>query len=111
MDSFAGTPTTTPRWPGTVPDALAWAAVPFVAEVTLATADAPWGLWDASGLDAPPFWAFPWAGGQALARYVLDNPQVVRGRRVLDVASGSGLVAIAAAKAGAASVTATDIDP
>jgi predicted nicotinamide N-methyase len=94
----------------------AWAGlrqvtVPFVAEVTLATADAPWELWDASGRDAPPFWAFPWAGGQALARYVLDNPQVVRGKRVLDVASGSGLVAIAAAKAGAASVMATDIDP
>ena len=85
--------------------------VPFVAEVTLGTADAPWELWDASGRDAPPFWAFPWAGGQALARYVLDNPQVARGKRVLDVASGSGLVAIAAAKAGAASVTATDIDP
>ena len=85
--------------------------MPFVGEVTLATADAPWELWDASGRDAPPFWAFPWAGGQALARYVLDNPQVVRGKRVLDVASGSGLVAIAAAKAGAASVMATDIDP
>jgi predicted nicotinamide N-methyase len=87
------------------------AAVPFVAEVTLATADTPYELWDASGRDAPPFWAFPWAGGQALARYVLDKPGVVRGRRVLDVASGSGLAAIAAAKAGAASVTATDIDP
>ena len=85
--------------------------MPFVVEVTIATADTPWELWDASGRDAPPFWAFPWAGGQALARYVLDNPQVVRGKRVLDVASGSGLVAIAAAKAGAASVTATDIDP
>ena len=44
----------------------------------------------------PPFWAFAWAGGQALARYVLDNPDVVRGKRVLDVASGSGVVAIAA---------------
>ncbi len=92
-------------------DGLARVAVPFVAEVTLATAQAPWELWDASGRDAPPFWAFPWAGGQALARYVLDNPGVVRGKRVLDVASGSGLVAIAAAKAGAAAVTATDIDP
>jgi predicted nicotinamide N-methyase len=90
---------------------LARVTVPFVAEVTLATAEAPWELWDASGRDAPPFWAFPWAGGQALARYVLDNPGVVRGKRVLDVASGSGLVAIAAAKAGAAAVTATDIDP
>jgi predicted nicotinamide N-methyase len=90
---------------------LTRAAVPFVPEVTLLTADQPWELWDASGRDAPPFWAFPWAGGQGLARYVLDNPGVVRGRRVLDVASGSGLVAIAAAQAGAASVAAGDIDP
>ncbi len=58
----------------------------------------------------PPFWAFAWAGGQALARYLLDHPQAVRGKRVLDFASGSGLVAIAAAKAGAASVEACDID-
>ena len=59
----------------------------------------------------PPFWAFAWAGGQGLARYVLDNPATVRGKRVLDFASGSGLVAIAAAKAGAAQVIAADIDP
>ena len=49
----------------------------------------------------PPFWAFAWAGGQALARYVLDAPDLVRGREVLDLATGSGLVAIAAARAGA----------
>jgi predicted nicotinamide N-methyase len=59
----------------------------------------------------PPFWAFAWAGGQALARYVLDHPDSVKGRRVLDLASGSGLVAIAAARAGAAPVVASDIDP
>ena len=59
----------------------------------------------------PPFWAFAWAGGQALARFVLDAPAVVRGRHVLDVASGSGLVAIAAARAGAARVVAVDRDP
>ncbi|WP_293855659.1 methyltransferase [uncultured Alsobacter sp.] len=58
----------------------------------------------------PPFWAFAWAGGQALARYVLDHPGEVAGRRVLDFATGSGLVAIAAARAGAARVEATDID-
>ena len=58
----------------------------------------------------PPFWAFAWAGGQALARYILDHPEIVRGRRVLDFASGSGLVAIAAARAGAAASTACDID-
>src|SRR5437762_6017288 len=59
----------------------------------------------------PPFWAFAWAGGQALARYVLDNPQVVAGKAVVDFASGSGLVAIAAARAGAARILAADIDP
>jgi predicted nicotinamide N-methyase len=58
----------------------------------------------------PPYWAFAWAGGQALARYVLDNPDSVRARRVLDLGSGSGLVAIAAARAGAAQVLAADID-
>ncbi len=58
----------------------------------------------------PPFWAFAWAGGQALARYVLDHPEIVAGKRVIDFASGSGLVAIAAMKAGAASVLAADID-
>jgi predicted nicotinamide N-methyase len=58
----------------------------------------------------PPFWAFAWAGGQALARYVLDKRALVRGKRVLDFASGSGLVAIAAAKAGASDVEASEID-
>lgn len=58
----------------------------------------------------PPFWAFAWAGGQALARYVLDNPRVVAGRRIIDFATGSGIVAIAAMKAGAADVRASDID-
>jgi predicted nicotinamide N-methyase len=59
----------------------------------------------------PPFWAFAWAGGQALARFILDHPASVRGRDVADLASGSGLVAIAAMKAGAASILAADIDP
>lgn len=58
----------------------------------------------------PPYWAFAWAGGQALARYLLDNPQCVAGKRVLDLGSGSGLSAIAAARAGAAGVLAADID-
>ncbi|MCV0368383.1 50S ribosomal protein L11 methyltransferase [Filomicrobium sp.] len=58
----------------------------------------------------PPYWAFAWAGGQALARYVLDNPTLVRGKRVLDLGSGSGLVAIAACRAGAASALAADVD-
>jgi predicted nicotinamide N-methyase len=91
--------------------------VPHAPEISLHVADEATALWQKTedelgqiGLP-PPFWAFAWAGGQALARYVLDNPDAVRGRRVLDFASGSGLVAIAAAKAGAAGVTAVDIDP
>src|SRR3954447_12781230 len=59
----------------------------------------------------PPYWANAWAGGQALGRYVLEHRDLVAGRNVLDIASGSGLVAIAAALAGAATVTANDIDP
>jgi predicted nicotinamide N-methyase len=58
----------------------------------------------------PPFWAFAWAGGQALARYVLDHPELVDGKRVLDIGAGSGLVGLAAARAGAACVLAADID-
>ena len=92
-------------------------SVPLVPEIQVHQASEPIGLWEGTelatgqtGLD-PPFWAFAWAGGRALARYLLDHPEVVRGRRVLDIASGSGLVAIAAAKAGAAAVTAYDIDP
>jgi predicted nicotinamide N-methyase len=91
--------------------------VPLVPEIRLYQANEPVGVWQRleqatgrTGLD-PPFWAFAWAGGQALARYVLDRPEAVGDRRVIDVASGSGLVAIAAARAGAASVTAYDIDP
>ena len=64
----------------------------------------------ARGAVPPPYWAFAWAGGQALARYLLDHPEAVAGRAVLDFGAGSGLVAIAAAKAGAASVTAAEID-
>ena len=97
-----------------VRSATARQAVPLVDEISLLTA-APalelWELWQQTGRDDPPFWAYPWAGGQALARYLLDHPGTVRGRRVLDVASGYGLVAIAAAQAGAASVAAGDIDP
>jgi predicted nicotinamide N-methyase len=97
-----------------VGSATARQPVPMVAEVSLLTAVPSlelWELWQRTERDEPPFWAYPWAGGQALARYVLDHPGIVAGRRVLDVASGSGLVAIAAAQAGAASVIAGDIDP
>lgn len=59
----------------------------------------------------PPYWAFAWAGGQALARFILDHPGWVRGRRVLDFAAGCGLVGLAAARAGAREVTASELDP
>jgi predicted nicotinamide N-methyase len=59
---------------------------------------------------APPFWAFPWVGGQALARHLMDHPDLVAGQRVLDFAAGCGIVAIAAARMGALSVTASEID-
>ena len=91
------------------------APVPFVPEITLFQADEPIALWEqteAGGAEQPPpFWAFAWAGGQALARHVLDRPELVSGRSVLDLATGSGLVAVAAARAGAHPVTANDIDP
>jgi predicted nicotinamide N-methyase len=91
-------------------------AVPHAPEIRLYLADEATALWEKTeeelgeiGLP-PPFWAFAWAGGQALARYILDHPEIARGERVLDFASGSGLVAIAAARAGAASVDASEID-
>ncbi len=92
-------------------------SVSLVPEIRIYQASEPMSVWQhteratgRTGLD-PPFWAFAWAGGQALARYLLDHPEAVAGRQVIDVASGSGLVAIAAALAGAATVTAYDIDP
>lgn len=91
-------------------------APPHVPELTLHLADEITPIWrmteealEAIGVP-PPFWAFAWAGGQALARYILDHPETVAGKTVFDFATGSGLVAIAAMKAGAASVLANDID-
>lgn len=90
---------------------------PHVPEIRLHLADEAHDLWlkteaelEEIGLP-PPFWAFAWAGGQGLARYILDHPEAVAGKRVLDFATGSGLLAIAAVKAGAGSVQAIDIDP
>lgn len=89
---------------------------PRLPELRLHLAEDAFGLWKKTEEVAghpgmpPPYWAFAWPGGQALARYLLDHPAVVRGRRVLDLGSGSGLVAIAAARAGAAAVIASDVD-
>lgn len=90
--------------------------VPHAPEIRLYVADEATDLWQKTedelgelGL-SPPYWAFAWAGGQALARYILDRPDLVRGRSVLDFASGSGLSAIAAARSGASRVIANDID-
>jgi predicted nicotinamide N-methyase len=90
---------------------------PLIPEIRLHLAGDAIELWERTEQDAshaqlpPPFWAFPWAGGQALARYLLDQPTIVRDRAVLDLAAGSGLVALAAARAGAATVTPTETDP
>ncbi|MDE2444928.1 MAG: methyltransferase [Alphaproteobacteria bacterium] len=91
-------------------------APPLVPEIKLHLAHEALPIWQKTedelgeiGL-APPFWAFAWAGGQALARYVLDHPECVKGKRVIELASGSGLVGIAAMKAGAAEVLSADID-
>jgi predicted nicotinamide N-methyase len=91
--------------------------VPMVPEILLHQSADAIGLWERTELELgesdrqPPFWAFAWAGGQALARYILDHPQVTAGRRVLDLGSGSGLTAIAAAVTGAESVLASELDP
>jgi predicted nicotinamide N-methyase len=93
-------------------------APPLIPEIRLHLSTAePTVLWEQTERETgradlpPPFWAYPWAGGTALARYLLDHPELAAGRVVLDLASGSGLVAIAAALAGAARVLASDIDP
>lgn len=88
--------------------------VPGIPEIALHKAVPASGLGRLAADDAAfgsPYWAYYWLGGLALARFVLDRPETVRGRRVLDLGCGSGLVAIAAAKAGAASVLAADVDP
>lgn len=91
--------------------------VPFVPELRLHLADDAIKLWEDTERalrttdQPPPFWAFGWPGGLALARHILDHPEQVAGRTVLDLGSGSGLVAIAAARAGAATVLASEPDP
>lgn len=91
-------------------------APPLVPEITLHLAEESVPIWLKTEEELgemnvpPPYWAFAWAGGQALARYLLDNPQVCQGRSVLDLGTGSGMTGIAAAKTGAAKVLAADID-
>jgi len=92
------------------------ATPPAVPEITLRLATEITPLWQASETFLelnnvpPPYWAFPWVGGQALTRYLLDHPELVRGKTMLDFAAGSGMTAIGAAKAGAVSVEAAEID-
>lgn len=92
-------------------------APPLVPEIKLHLASEVVPLWRKTEEEfardgvPPPYWAFAWAGGQALARHVLDHPDIVHGKSVLDFGAGSGLVALAAAKAGAGHVVAADIDP
>lgn len=92
-------------------------APPLVPEVVLHLAEESLPIWRRTEEELgemnvpPPFWAFAWAGGQALARWLLDNPAEVAGRHVLDLGSGSGLVSIAALRAGAVSALAADVDP
>lgn len=88
----------------------------LVPEIRLHLADAALPLWERTEVELeavglpPPYWAFAWAGGQALARHLIDRPDLVAGRRVLDVASGSGIVALACLWASAAHVVANEID-
>jgi predicted nicotinamide N-methyase len=92
-------------------------APPLVPELRLHLASEVLPLWRKTEKELaevgvpPPYWAFAWAGGQALARYILDHADVARGKRVLDFGAGSGLVGLAAARAGAFHVIAADIDP
>jgi len=93
-------------------------ATPHVPEIMLHLGTEAVPLWDAierrfgaAAATAPPYWGFAWPGGQAVARHVLDHPEIVMGRRVLDFASGCGISAIAAAKSGAVRVESHDIDP
>jgi predicted nicotinamide N-methyase len=99
---------------GFIRENLTLKPVASVPEIVLYTAHPASGLMRLAGADdeqdEPPYWAYPWGGGVVLARHILDHPDIVRGRRVLDLGAGGGLVAIAAARAGAAKVLASEID-
>jgi predicted nicotinamide N-methyase len=103
-------------WPRFIRDNTRLLAPPLVPELRLHLAEESLPIWQRTEEELgamnvpPPYWAFAWAGGQALARYLLDHPALVAGKSVLDLGAGSGLTALAAARAGAASVLAADID-
>src|ERR1044072_9326190 len=109
-------PHVTSDWRTFIRDNTKLLSPPLVPEIKLHLAEESLPIWQKTEEELgqmnvpPPYWAFAWAGGQALARYVLDNRAVVAGRRVLDLGAGSGLASIAAMKAGAASALAADID-
>lgn len=104
------------RWQAFIRDNTRLLVPPLVPEIRLHLAEESLPIWQKTEDELgemnvpPPYWAFAWAGGQALARHLIDNPALVAGKRVLDLGAGSGLTAIAAMLAGAASVLAADID-
>ncbi|MFV0297377.1 MAG: class I SAM-dependent methyltransferase [Hyphomicrobiaceae bacterium] len=104
------------NWPKFIRENTVLLVPPLVPEIKLHLAEESLPIWRKTEEELgemnvpPPYWAFAWAGGQALARYLLDNPASARGRRVIDLGTGSGLTAIAAARAGAGSVLAADVD-
>lgn len=108
--------TTGTDWPAFIRANTKLLAPPLVPEILLHLAEESLPIWRRTEEELaeinvpPPYWAFAWAGGQALARYLLDQPAVVAGRRVVDIGTGSGLAALAAARAGASHVLAADID-
>ena len=112
----AGTGTAVTDWPAFIAHNTRLLAPPLVPEIRLHLAEESLPIWRRTEEELgeinvpPPYWAFAWAGGQALARYLLDNPALVAGKAVLDLGSGSGLTAIAAMRAGASRTLAADID-
>ena len=106
----------TSSWPAFIRANTRLMAPPLVPEIVLHLAEESLPIWRKTEEELgemnvpPPYWAFAWAGGQAVSRYLLDNPAIVAGKRLLDLGAGAGLAAIAAMKAGAASALAADID-
>jgi len=113
----AGTPQPRPDPVAFIRTNMRLAAVPSLPEIRLYTAHPASGLWRLADPEAedseapPPYWAYLWAGGAVLARHFVDRPETVHGRSVLDLGAGSGIVGIAAAKAGASRVIAAEVDP